>query len=200
VAGVVFSFNKHGSSVVRFFSLLFIVFLGILSSSPAQAERISDSLSIGGGGYDFDKVPRSRKSFDYRMEYRWGVSLLPKISDRFNSVEPYFQVHPFLGFEGNTKGAIYPNGGFNLDVPFLHYGILTWSEAVGVFGRGNDACDLGSLLEFRSQIELGLRFKNDLRLTGFISHISNAHVANGDPGAEVVGVYLHMPLSLLRGK
>jgi hypothetical protein len=178
----------------------FALALGVLLSLHAQAKDYPALLSVGGGGYDFDREDTHRKSVDYRLEYRAGISLLPHIVDSFNSVEPFFQVHPSFGIEGNTKGVLYPNAGLNLDVPFLRHGIFTWGEAVGAFGQGNDARSLGSVLEFRSQFELGWRFSDDLRVTAFISHISNAGTVSDDPGAEIAGVYVHVPFSLMGAK
>jgi hypothetical protein len=178
--------------------LLFTLFTALLTL-PALAEDYPNYLSIGGGGYDFDKESH-KQSADYRLEYQWGLSLLPEITHHLDGVDRFLQVHPTVGFEGNTHGASYGNAGLNFDVPFLYHGIFTWGEAVGVFGQGNDPRSLGSILEFRTQIELGWRFDNNLKLTGFISHISNAHIFNDDPGAEIVGAYVHVPLSLLGKK
>ncbi|MDR3423668.1 MAG: acyloxyacyl hydrolase [Alphaproteobacteria bacterium] len=181
-------------------ALLALALFGVLSPLPAAAAATPDYLSFGLGAYDFDKGDADRKSVDYRLEYESGVSLLPLITKSFNSVEPFLQAHPTLGFEGNTHGAIYANGGINFDIPFLRHGIFTWGEAAGAFARGNDARSVGSVLEFRSQLELGWRFDNDLRMTGFISHISNAHLVDNNPGAEIAGIYLHVPLTLLAQK
>jgi len=135
-------------------------------------------------------------SHDYRLEYRFGYSLLPHISEVFDPVDPYVQIHPVIGLEANGKGAFYANAGMTLDIPFLHYGIITWGESLGAFGVGDDVRTLGSIFQFRSQIEVGLRFDNAIRLTGFISHLSNAHLVDDNPGAEIVGAYMHIPLSL----
>jgi hypothetical protein len=180
---------------MRFPHFLLIALLCALSSLPARAADYPDLVSVGGGVYDFDKE-RDEKSGDYRLEYRWGISLLPQISDAFDGVDAFFQIHPALGFEGDTKGASYGNGGLNLDIPFLHYGIFTWGETLGAFGQGNNVRTLGSIFQFRSQVELGFHFDNDMRVTGFISHISNACILHDDPGAEIAGVYVHVPLSL----
>lgn len=168
---------------------------GWLVALPARAWASPDYLSVGGGGYNFDKADAKRKSIDYRVEYRWGVSVLPLLFQGFKSVEPFFQLHPAVGIEGNSKGAVYGHAGVNLDVLFLKHGLLTWGEAVGAFGRGNDTRSMGAVLQFRSQLELGWQFQNDLRITGFISHISSGGVIKDNPGAEMVGVYLHVPLS-----
>jgi hypothetical protein len=164
---------------------------------PAHAGDAPDFVTFGFGGYDFDKNQGNRQSVDYRLEYQNGISLLPLISHRLNSADHCFQIHPTVGFEGNTKGTVFANSGLNLDVPFLRHGIFTWGEVIGLYGQGNDARTLGSVVQFRSQLELGWRFNNELRLTGFVSHISNAHLAQNDTGAEIAGAYVHVPLSLL---
>ena len=180
---------------MRLIGLLVLALLA-LAATPAQAAASPDYISAGFGGYNFDKSD-SRRSVDYRLEYQWGLSLLPRIADSFNSVEPFLQVHPTVGFEGNTRGSIYSHGGFNLDIPFLRHGVFTWGEEVGLFDRGNDARGLGSVLQFRSQLELGWKFNNDLRLSGFISHMSNAGIFADNPGAEILGIYVRVPTSLL---
>jgi len=183
--------HARGASVIGFFAVL-----GLLLANAASAADTPDILSLGGGGYNFDKHRENRRSLDYRVDYQWGVSLLPLIVDSFNSVEPFLQVHPVIGFEGNSVGALYGNGGLNLDIPFLYHGIFTWGEAVGAFGKGHDLMPMGATIEFRSQLELGWRFDNDLRITGFISHISNAHISSQNPGAEIAGMYVHIPVSI----
>ena len=78
----------------------------LVSPCSALATEYSDFVTLGGGGYNFDKHRDNRRSLDYRVEYAWGVSLLPLIADSFDSVEPFFQVHPVIGIEGNSLGAV----------------------------------------------------------------------------------------------
>ena len=179
---------------------VFCLTLLILLILPTPASATSDFVTLGIGAYDFDKQHNNRRSLDYRGEYEWGVSLLPLIADSFNSVEPFLQVHPTLGIEANTRGVLYGNGGLNFDIPLYQHGIFTWGESLGAFSKGGDIMPMGAILEFRSQLELGWRFDNDLRVTGFISHISNAHILTQNPGAEIAGVYVHVPVSILDEK
>ncbi len=172
----------------------------VLAPCSATAAEHPDYISLGIGSYNFDKHRDNRRSIDYRGEYEWGVSLLPHLADSFNSVEPFLQVHPLIGIEGNTLGAFYGHGGLNLDVPFYRHGIFTWGETVGAFSQGHDIMPLGAILEFRSQVEVGWQFDNDLRVTGYLSHISNAHILDRNPGAEIAGFYVHVPASLLGEK
>jgi len=176
--------------------LLLAALIGALLSLPATANDYPDYLTFGGGISDFDKNHGGRSSIDTRIEYQNGISLLPLISQSFDSVDPYFQIHPTVGFEANMHSAAYANGGLNLDVRFLTHGIFTWGEAAGLFERGDDE-RLGSMLEFRSQLEVGWQFDNQLRVTGYISHISNADIVRDNAGAEIIGGYTHIPFSIL---
>jgi hypothetical protein len=178
--------------VKRILSALFVVCA--LFAPPVHAAAAPDYLTFGGGAYDFDKYNNSRRSVDFRAEYQWGASLLPMLSHRFNSIDSFLQIHPVVGLEGNSNDAIYPNGGLNFDLGLGSHAVVTWGEAVGFFGRGDDPRSLGSIVEFRSQLELGWRFNNDVRVSGFISHISNAHLVSVNPGAEIAGGYVRIPL------
>jgi len=160
----------------------------------APVKDYPDLVSVGLGMYNPTKDAK-RESLDYRVEYRWGVSILPHLSDSFNSVEPLFQVHPLLGIQGNTRGAFYGSGGLVMDIPFSEMGIVSWSETVGGFIQGHDPVNMGTVFQFRSQIELGARFENGMRVTGYFSHTSNAGLGSRNPGAEAAGVYFHVPVS-----
>ncbi|MDE1901170.1 MAG: acyloxyacyl hydrolase [Alphaproteobacteria bacterium] len=106
------------------------------------------------------------------------------------------QLHPTVGFEGNGNGATYSSAGLDLDIPlFRHQIVFTWGESAGLYTRGNDPRWLGSPLEFRSQLELGWQFDNGYRLSGYISHLSNAGIAKANPGAEILGAYVHIPIA-----
>jgi len=49
----------------------------------------------------------------------------------------------------------------------------------------------------RSQLELGWKFDNDMRLSAYISHLSNVDTGDRNPGAEVLGGYLRVPVGWL---
>jgi hypothetical protein len=168
------------------------------SAQAAEAVKQSDLVSFGGGYIDFDKSESHKQAADFRGEYRWGISLLPLVSNYFNSWDPYVQFHPFAGVETTTLGQLYGLGGWAMDGYIGRHGIFTWSEGVGFYYPG-DAFRLGSFIEFRSQAELGWRFDNEMRLTAQISHISNAGLTQRNPGAEIAGIYFHVPVSKLFG-
>lgn len=177
-------------------TLLFIMaMLAFSFAAPAQAASSMqpDLLSFGLGYMDFDKSESHKQSADFRAEYRWGMSLLPKVSTWFNSWDKYVQLHPYVGGEVTSLGALYGLGGLAFDGYIGRHVIFTWSEGVGFFYPGNMA-PMGSFVEFRSQAELGWRFHNEMRITAQISHISNAGITRRNPGAEIAGVYFHIPV------
>jgi len=168
------------------------------NSTPAAGKQ-PDLISFGLGYMDFDKSETHKQSVDFRGEYRWGLSMLPLISPYFNSWDQYVQFHPYAGVEVTTLGAGLASGGWAMDAYLGRHVVFTWSEGVGLYEAGN-MVTLGSFIEFRSQAELGWRFNDESRITGEISHISNAGIGKRNPGAEIVGVYYHVPVASLFGR
>ena len=149
-------------------------------------------VALGAGYFDFDKTGGA-KAADLRPEYRWGLSLLPLAVPATRGWDRFVQLHPYAGLEGNSNGLFYASGGLSLDIFATRHVVLTWTEGVGTLH--NDGHDqLGSVLEFRSMVEAGWRFDNGMRLTAAYSHISNAGAATHDPGAEIVGLYVQIPV------
>ena len=179
---------------------LLAVALGFLfSASPfaggVRAESSPDLISVGIGAYDSvvfqpsTDTPRNR-SGDFRLEYRFGYSLL-------SFTEPYVKFHPWVGFETTTDGMLYGVGGILADVWFGPV-VVTPSFGAGLWRRGGSK-NLGSGLEFRSMIELGYEFDNQMRVSAFLSHISNGGITRENPGVNTAGAYLHIPFRTLFG-
>ena len=183
---------------------LLALLVGVAAALPAHAavpastspSGTPDYIAAAFGGYDFDK-DGNRDSVDYRLEYQWGASHVPMMNHDWGSLDRWFQLHPVAGFEGNGNGMTYFNGGLNLDVPVVSNLIFTWGETVGWYGHGDDHQTLGSPFEMRSQLELGWKFDNDMRLSAYISHLSNVDTGDRNPGAEVLGGYLRVPVGWL---
>jgi hypothetical protein len=161
---------------------------------PAQPDLLSAGVGL------FDALPSSEReeAIDFRAEYRWGLSLLPLTSPYFASWDPYFQIHPSVGVETSSRGQLYGFYGFVFDVPIGPHLVISPQESAGLY-YGGDGKRLGSFVEFRSQFEAGWRFDNEVRLTGFICHESNAKLTTSNHGEETIGVYLHLPTSLFFG-
>ena len=183
------------------FKLLVAGVFCLLPLAAASAEPVSqpDLISFGAGYANFDKHESRRKSVDMRFEYRWGTSLLPQLSSSFDGFDKYMQFHPFLGVNTSSLGILYGLGGFAADVPITRHLLFTWSEGVGLFypGRG---MPMGSVMEIRSSGELGWRFSNEMRLTAYASHTSNAKITGRNPGSEIVGMYFHVPTRKIFGR
>ncbi len=201
------------------FVVLSLVFSPILSAhaasktAPSTAPATSDYdndrplaqpdlISFGMGYVDFDKSSNPTfgrdgeartQSTDFRLEYRFGYSLWSAQNDWLN-----FAIHPLVGGEATTHEQLYGFGGLDFDLLFWKHFVLTESETVGLFSNGN-AKLMGSMIEFRSQVEAGWKFDNNVRLTAQISHISNAGIGTHNPGEEIVGGYVHVPVGMIFG-
>ena len=165
---------KLGAKAVSFLTGLFIAAIVISPSAKAQEPSF---LTVGVGWYDIND---DQDAVDLRVEYR-------------SSVKYFGLVQPWLGVELTSDVAAYGVAGILTDFFFGRRIVLTPSFGVGVYSDG-DGKDLGSAIEFRSQIELGYRFDNRSRASVAFSHISNAHLTNQNPGTEILTVYYHIPL------
>jgi len=150
---------------------------------PARAGQ-PDRLAIGGGYYDV--VRQWRPAADIRMEYRSGWSLIP-------ITEPFFSISPWGGLEIGTRGSVWGGGGLTLHMPLTQHLVFSPGVGIGVYGQGKGR-NLGSPLEFREQVEVGWEFDDQTRLTGAISHTSNAGAAHRNGGVESAVLYYEVPL------
>ncbi len=150
---------------------------------PALAADEVDRLSLGAGWFD---VLDDQDSADFRLEYRFGKTFLGFVK-------------PWVGAEANLDGALYGAGGVLAD---LHLGdriVITPSFGVGLYSDGGSK-DLGHVVEFRSQIEIGYQFEDQSRISLGFSHTSNAHLDEDNPGVEVAMIYYHLPVGRLFGR
>lgn len=133
-------------------------------------------LSAGVGW--FDMVQQENQAVDFRLEYRSDLAL--------------WFVKPWVGVEVTSDGAVYGLGGILLDFTLGDHFYFSPSAGVGAYAEGSGR-DLGSTLEFRTQVELGYRFDNKARLGLAFGHISNASITDRNPGAEILTLYYSIP-------
>ncbi|MGZ9097979.1 MAG: acyloxyacyl hydrolase [Micavibrio sp.] len=158
---------------------------GLLLSSfmpltPVYADDI-DRLSLGIGAFDaFD----SERALDFRVEYRPGTSIV-------------WELRPFLGAEITSDGAIYGAAGFLYDYNMGNQWSVTPSLAGGLYSDGGGK-DMGSAIQFRSQIELGYELENSSRVSAALSHTSNLGINDTNPSAETLGIYYHIPMQWVK--
>lgn len=150
---------------------------GMAAGTPAAADD-PDFLSVGAGWYDWND---DKDAVDFRVEYRSDYKALGFIK-------------PWIGFEATSDQAIYGLAGILTDIYFGRRWVLTPSFGAGLYGDGNGK-DLGSTIEFRSQLEFGYRFDDWSRISIAVSHISNASLDDNNPGTEIATIYYHIPFS-----
>ncbi|CAK0744135.1 lipid A 3-O-deacylase [Azospirillaceae bacterium] len=170
------------------------------AATPSFAADDASLVSIGAGLYDqtwinpgvgflnVSKKDKHNQAADFRLEYRFGKSLV-------SAIEPYAKLKPWVGAEATSDGAIYGLGGVLIDVPLGPF-VFTPSFGAGLYTPG-DGKKLGSVLEFRSMVELGYRFENQSRFTMGYSHISNGGLSQTNPGSNILSVYYHLPADWL---
>lgn len=146
-------------------------------SQPALAQ--SDLVSIGVGYYDIND---NEEAVDFRLEYRWDSPLV-------------WVIEPFAGVEFTTDAAFYALGGLLADIQVGDHFLLTPSFGAGLYADG-DGKDLGHVVEFRSQLEIGWEFDNATRAGLAFGHISNAGLDNKNPGTEILNLYYHIPVDI----
>lgn len=165
--------------------VLCLAFL-VLFASEGQAAQRPDLLSLGAGTFDLLHFDADSNAADFRLEHRWGHAL-------YTSPQGTFQLRPFAGVEATSDASLYGFGGVVLDWMLDDHWLLSPHFAAGLYHRGNGK-DMASALQFRSALEGGYRFENEVRLTAHFSHMSNANLVCRNPGTEMLGLYLHLPL------
>ena len=152
----------------------------VLAWSPVYADD-PDFLAVSLGSYDYDD---NEGAAEARLEYR---------SDR-----RLWIFKPFSGLMLTGDSAVYGYGGVLVDVFFGRRIVLTPSFAGGLYHDGTGK-DLGHAVEFRSQIEIAYRFAGRARLGVGLSHISNAGLADRNPGTNALMATYAVPFSSLLG-
>jgi hypothetical protein len=134
---------------------------------------------------------KHKEAVDFRGEYRFGTSLLP-------GIESWGKLKPWIGAEATSDGALYGVGGILLDVPLGPF-VFTPSFGAGLYSNGGGK-NLGSPIEFRTQVELGYAFENQSRVSLGYSHISNANIGETNHGTNMISLYYHVPADWLFGQ
>jgi hypothetical protein len=161
-------------------TLWFVAVFALTTAVVAPSADADDPsfLSFGAGYYDFED---DDGAFDLRAEFRSSYKFLGVVK-------------PWIGVQVTSDIASFGVAGILVDLFFGRRVIVTPSFGVGLYSDG-DGKDLGNTVQFRSQIEGGYRFDDRSRLTLALSHISNAGLGDDNPGANILSVYYHIPLT-----
>jgi len=162
----------HGSKI----SVVAALALALAARGAAAGEEPA-FISFQAGGYD---VNDDRTAGQFNLEYRsnWKDWI----------------VKPFGGVMATTDAALYGYAGFMIDVFFGNRIVFTPNVAVGLYADG-DGKELGSVIEFRSGVELAYRFDSRARLGIAFHHISNASISSDNPGTETLTLVFSLPLN-----
>lgn len=171
---------RHASRVTVVASRITVVaaiLLALATSAAAAAGDAPSFITFQAGGYD---VNDNETAGQFNLEYRssWNA----------------WTVKPFGGVMATTDAALYGYAGFLLDIYFGDRIVVTPNFAVGLYANG-DGKDLGSVVEFRSGVELAYRFDSRARLGIAFHHISNASISSNNPGTETLTLVLSLPLN-----
>ena len=155
--------------------------LTMLVAVPVRAGDDPSFIAFHVGGYDVnDNETAGQLNIEYRSDWdEWYLK-------------------PFGGVMATTDAAVYGYAGFMLDIYFGRRIVFTPNVAVGLYSDG-DGKDLGSVIEFRSGVELAYRFDSRTRLGVAFHHISNASISDNNPGTETLTLVLSLPLNNLFG-
>lgn len=100
----------------------------------------------------------------------------------------------WAGAEFGADGPFYSAAGVSRDWTMANDKIIiTPSFGAGLYSAGGSGKNLGSPVQFRSQIAVGTELSNGVRWQAALSHISNAGLGKKNPGTETVSVRASVP-------
>ena len=146
--------------------LFFIIVL--LTTSLHANEKDKWSFSVG----QFD-INDNIESFETRFEYLYARSFY----------QNRFDLKQFLGVMSNSDDAIYLYSGLRKEIQISKKWNFTPSFAPGYYEKGQGK-DLGSVLEFKSEIKVGFDIFENSKLSYSYSHISNNDWGDTNPGTD----------------
>lgn len=104
-----------------------------------------------------------------------------------------WRLRPHAGGFHTREGSTYVYAGLQREFVLGGHWLIIPSFSAGYFDAG-DEVDLGYELQFRSGFELAWRFDNNARVGLSVYHLSNASLADDNPGTETVNLVLSWPL------
>jgi hypothetical protein len=107
-------------------------------------------------------------------------------------------VHPDLAAHGVKDGAYYLGGGLLYRWELPRRWRLTLSSGPGYYDRQHSPRDLGSTLEFYSNVELARRLTGGCQIGLSFGHVSNGGFGNENPGSETLRLVFVRPIDRRR--
>jgi lipid A 3-O-deacylase len=159
-------------------NVIFLVVL-IAAVSTSTSAQIKDPKLLAISGSYFDANKRTNTAFEGRIEYRHDKG--------------WWKLRPFAGVMYTTDGSYYICGGVFANIFIGQHFVITPSFAPGYYDKGKGK-DLYDDLEFRSQLEIAFRFANGARIGASVGHMSNANLAQHNPGVEYLAGTIALPV------
>ena len=123
------------------------------------------------GNFDYSDKGKSASMFD--LTYAFTDS---------NVESPIGVIKPIMGTFFTQDSAVMAYAGAKIDYKLGMF-VITPSFTPGFYSKG-DGKDLGNVLEFKSQVNIGLDLGKDSILAVGYNHVSNASLGDKNPGAN----------------
>ena len=161
------------NSIIKIFAV-FLILSGLIKNINADEPKPSDSHQFNFFSGVFDINTSSKKSSElfgvqHSNEDLFRDTFLGKLS-------------PITGFLMTADSASYFYTGVQAEYKIGKLN-LTPSFAPGIYSMG-DGKDLGSPLEFKSELQLSVDLLPGTKLSYSHSHLSNANLGDKNPGAD----------------
>ena len=175
-------FINHTIKRISFFTLFFL--FGFSNSSlsgsweneskvGSESNYLSFSIAL------FDFIQNSQTAIEGRTEFRFYRVSVP--------------VKPLSGIMANSDGGLFLYVGLLYDIPVSSFLYVTPSFSPGLYYKSNSK-ELGFAINFRSQLEISVKFENDFRFGISFNHISNGTLGYINPGVESLALSAQFPL------
>ena len=170
------------------------ILLAIISFSNNALTNGTNVFGLGIYDVKFDGSEKNQAT-DFRYEYRSDKSLFDIGPEEDN----FFFLKPFFGVEFTNDSASYFLTGIYVEENLgeLFEGdksklFFTPSFGAGIYDDGSGK-KLGNDLQFRTSFEISYELKNKNKIGISLSHISNANLADKNPGVEILSLSYHVP-------
>ena len=175
-------FINHTKDKILLFTLLILVGFSNSSFSGSwenknkvgnESNYITFSIAL------FDFIQNSNSAIEGRTEFRFYRASIP--------------VKPLSGIMANSDGGFFLYLGLLYDIPVSRFLYVTPSFSPGIYYKSSSK-ELGFALNFRSQLEISVKFENSFRFGLSFNHISNGTLGRTNPGVESLALSAQFPL------
>jgi hypothetical protein len=122
-----------------------------------------------------------------------GSHKLAVFGEEYRFKENYRGLHPYLLGVKGKDGASYFGAGILYNFAISPRWRLTASSGPGYYDRTRGPKDLGSTIEFYSNLEVSTKVWHGNRLGLSFGHISNGGLSNHNPGSETLRITYAVP-------